>query len=57
MKTKVIDLCVRGIDFISIFCKKKKLVTHFWKDVLNNWTKVTEITLKKTMKMYGLTPT
>ena len=30
MKTKVIDLCARGIDFISIF-SKKKLVTYFGK--------------------------
>ena len=43
MKIKVIDLCVRGIDFISIFSKKKNC-NIFWKDVFNSWTKVTEIT-------------
>ena len=44
MKTKVNDLCVRGIDFISIL--SKKISNAFWKDVFNSWTKVTEITLK-----------
>ena len=43
MKIKVIDLCVRGIDFISIF-SKKKISNILWKDVFNSWTKVTEIT-------------
>ena len=43
MNIKVIDLCVRGIDFISIF-SKKKISNIFWKDVFNSWTKVTEIT-------------
>mgnify|MGYP003686551121 FL=1 len=43
-KTKVNDLCVKGIDFISIL--KKKLSNIFWKDVFNSWTKVTEITSK-----------
>lgn len=44
MKTKVNDLCVRGIDFISIL--RKKLSNIFWKDVFKSWTKVTEITSK-----------
>ena len=45
MKTKVNDLCVRGIDFISIL--RTKLSNIFWKDVFKSWTKVTEITSKK----------